>query len=571
MGLASPLWLLALLPWTVTALWLLRGYRPTTIVPFLHLWPDDTPAPEQRRRWRLPSATLILLLSAALLGIFAAARPGLAMPGKLHPPALVVDRGITQLAGDRYAALARQTARVLAADCLPEALVDVRFVPGPSMRIPVQQLEKQLLDLPAWPVQTHDELPAAIAQSLAATGGPVLVLSDQALSPVSGTIQAASGVRTSNIGIESIAATDQPTPQVMVSVRNDSPATTADLSITSGGHVTTQRIALPARGQTIKVFVDLPGLGETVKARLGEADDLAADNAAFLTRQDRPARPKIRTTVPPELARLVDVYDRLHVLSTEAREVDVSTAPLASRTCGVQLVLVAGEASPAQWTVNAEHALLSHVKLPPAAAIATSGPGEGWTVLASIGDRPAVAVREGPTRQVWVGFWSAPWCREVDYVVFWTNLLNWLGGEQSQFTSQTVHALDEGWKTVSTATTGQSLTNPPANPSLTDLLPTVPAPREMPGLRPGLYRKDAAMVAINAPAPAELNPAGSTSSPAAAWPVALRQAMSRHPARRELAPWLGASAIILLLVVATIHTTRVSREEVSLHEPELTD
>jgi hypothetical protein len=58
-----------------------------------------------------------------------------------------------------------------------------------------------------------------------------------------------------------------------------------------------------------------------------------------------------------------------------------------------------------------------------------AAPGEGWTKVAWIGDRTIVAVRdEGAARQAWVGFESGEFARTPGFVVFWTNVFDWLGG-----------------------------------------------------------------------------------------------------------------------------------------------
>ena len=555
MSLAAPLWLLFLLPWALVALWLLRGYRPTAMVPFLHLWPNE-PAPlDERRRRRLPSWPIILLVAAALLAILSAGRPELPIAGRVRPPLIIVDRGITQLAAGRYATSISQLTQLLESSCLPEALTDVRFIPGPTLHIPVRDLSREMLARPAWPLDTRLDLLAAIAQArrdVAAPGEmPILVLSDKSVSTMSGVVCAPSGQPARNVGIEFIAAADTPSPQVMIRLRNDLRQSMAEVTLSSAGRVISKNAKLPPAGESADLFVDLPALGDTVEARLNIQDDLPADNVAYLVREGRIARPAARTVLPRELTRMIEVHNRLHAGQPATTEVDISTSPLAPSVSGVHLTDASGQPTDLRPATHNDHPLLRNVTLPQDAILAAQPPGEGWTVIASVNSTPLLATRDKPARQVWVGFWSASWARQVDFVIFWTNTFNWLGGEQSGFISESTHSLPAGWEPVSP-------TNAPAAPV---------------GVWPGLYRHGAVMTAINSPAPADVNATSPATAPAAAasWQDALRQQMSAHPARRELASWLVFAAMLLVLGAAMVQAMRSSHTELSVDEPDITD
>jgi hypothetical protein len=70
-------------------------------------------------------------------------------------------------------------------------------------------------------------------------------------------------------------------------------------------------------------------------------------------------------------------------------------------------------------------------------------PGLDWQTILSINDHPAVAIRESPARQVWVGFASDVWPRSSDFVIFWTNVFDWIGQVQSgsRYTLQSIGAV----------------------------------------------------------------------------------------------------------------------------------
>ena len=75
-----------------------------------------------------------------------------------------------------------------------------------------------------------------------------------------------------------------------------------------GGQAVTQTIQLPPRDGEVNCFLDLPAVGETIEARISPDDDLPADNVAWLLRQRAWPRIEVRSALPAELARMVDVY-----------------------------------------------------------------------------------------------------------------------------------------------------------------------------------------------------------------------------------------------------------------------
>jgi hypothetical protein len=68
-------------------------------------------------------------------------------------------------------------------------------------------------------------------------------------------------------------------------------------------------------------------------------------------------------------------------------------------------------------------------------ATVAAPPGDGWEPIVSVVGRPLVAVRDAPARQTWIGFSSPSWTRSSDFVIFWTNVLDWTSGvrDQSRF------------------------------------------------------------------------------------------------------------------------------------------
>jgi hypothetical protein len=133
-------------------------------------------------------------------------------------------------------------------------------------------------------------------------------------------------------------------------------------------------------------------------------------------------------------------------------------------------------------------------------------------------------VREAPARQVWVGIEADPWPRTADYVVFWGNVFDWVGGGEAQFAAHAAAALGPGWRAVEQAEVAAVRTSPAAV--------------EEAGLWPGLYERteDGLRRAVNA---------GEVRFPSTApqdWRQRLSEVVTRH-ARRAARP-LGPAALL---------------------------
>jgi hypothetical protein len=92
-----------------------------------------------------------------------------------------------------------------------------------------------------------------------------------------------------------------------------------------------------------------------------------------------------------------------------------------------------------------DHPITREVRDWPDDATLAPPPGEGWQPIVTANGRPCVAVRQWPARQVWIGFDSATFARRPDFVVFWTNVFDWLAGED-EYTSEPVRPLSSEWQ-----------------------------------------------------------------------------------------------------------------------------
>jgi hypothetical protein len=82
-----------------------------------------------------------------------------------------------------------------------------------------------------------------------------------------------------------------------------------------------------------------------------------------------------------------------------------------------------------------DHAVTRDVDWPAVLAdtrLASSPLPAGFTPLVRVREAPAIAVRPSP-RQVWVGFDAPAFASSVDYVVFWTNVLDFTGEGADQW------------------------------------------------------------------------------------------------------------------------------------------
>src|SRR5688500_284668 len=92
MSFAAPLFLLALIPWTALSLWLLWGRRRRVRVPFVELWKIPQALERPPRAFEWPPLYVVLILTAVLLAILAAARPTFRAKREAGELTIIVDR-----------------------------------------------------------------------------------------------------------------------------------------------------------------------------------------------------------------------------------------------------------------------------------------------------------------------------------------------------------------------------------------------------------------------------------------------------------------------------------------------
>lgn len=471
----TPLWLLGLIPWLALTAWLLRGRHEDARVPFLKLWPARQPRPASSRALRVPPVWLIFLLLSILFAILGAARPQLTVGRSAPPLSFIVDRDLALSA--RYGQSSRlRGLRETAAEPLRRAFgrasLPVTTVPDGPEEV-------------ASSFRTLDALRSTVRQTLEQADGHVIVFSEQTLQlDDARLIQIALAEGISNVGIVNLAAREDPAPQVMVVLRNDSSLTRAELVISTDGDSTRRSINLPSRAGESSYFIDLPRLGQVVSVALLTDDDLAADNRAWLVRQRTWPMIEPQSPLSPELAHMIDVYRRLRHGGDGSKRVAVTARADDSSDNEATVIVAAPPAAkrpPGGAVLRVEdHPITANIdwnRMVSDGRVAAAPPG-AWRPLVTVGNQVLVAVREAPTRRVWIAFDSDTWARTSDFVVFWTNVLDWAGQGGEEFVGERMQEPDGDWTRRD------------------DLSDAVPLPLDPP---PGVYgRPDGATRALNA-------------------------------------------------------------------------
>ena len=324
-------------------------------------------------------------------------------------------------------------------------------MPGSSEGSSVESIDLALPTALADP----DALALAARRAIANTPGLVVLVSNQ-LVPVEDPrlVQVTPDQAMNGVGIDSLQVVGVPRPQAMVRIANESDLSEATLSIHSDGQTIEDEIKLPDRGGAKNYFMDLPSAGKVIEADLSAEGDSLVDQKAWSVQ--RSVWPKIEadTGIVPELTKMIDVYGRLRPAGADSTTVTVTTAPRElNREAAVAvwlnpqpddvpvqvsqgLVVAKGPLSTegVNWDDVLADATAAHV-----------GPEGDWEPVVSAGKFVLVAIREHPVRQVWIGFQAAGFSDRADFVVFWSEIFNWLGKAGPVYSAQTIPSPNGDW------------------------------------------------------------------------------------------------------------------------------
>ncbi|HEV8608107.1 MAG TPA: hypothetical protein VGQ99_22415 [Tepidisphaeraceae bacterium] len=484
MQIASPIYLIALVPWAGLVFWLLLGKRRRVDVSFLELWKGPVTGPTAKRRVGMPPIALAAILAAMLLGILAAARPGIVgtARGNEKPIVMVVDRGVTMSAGRpaRFAALADEVKGMIR-DQFGERELDVVFVPGGDVvKRKGTEWVNAVKGAAGTAVDTRGMIEGAVREQLELNpGAAVVVLSDQEPRvDDKRVVRVGPAGSLKNISIAHVAARISPVGQVQVRVRNRSEEGKVVIRVVGDGRESArQEVELPGMGQTRDYFLPIEKTARVIRIELEAADDFAGDNMGFLARRGSWPVIEARTQVFAELARLIEKYSKLRPAGGESKRVGI----VAAGADGEIILGKIGTGGSGKVTV-VDHPITKALEKVDWGAMAGEGVadapgGPGWDVLVRVGERAVLAARNAPARRVWVGVSTQRMASSAEFVMLWSNIFDWVGEGGEEFTAEKTGQLGSGWKAVEEQAAGLS-----------------------PGWWPGIYRRaDGVIMAVNAP------------------------------------------------------------------------
>jgi hypothetical protein len=251
----------------------------------------------------------------------------------------------------------------------------------------------------------------------------------------------AGGERGPELQIDRLAVRIGATTQAMVSVVNRGLSGRAKLTIrVDGSEFESTDVALPSNGGGRNYFFDLPVSPSGVEARI-EADEEGTSASASVECRGWAAISAVGA-LPADVKRMIEVYSRERPAAAGAGTVTVEEAAEPIVTDG-PAAIIAGESSMTSRVSESasleveDHALTRNVdwqSVLRGAELAGELPA-GWRAVVSVDGAAAVAVRDEPVREVWVGFSSEGFDRRADLVVFWTSVFDWLGGGSDFFSS----------------------------------------------------------------------------------------------------------------------------------------
>jgi len=471
MAFASPIQLLLLVPWAGLAAYLILGRRTITQVPFVELWRGMKSSPRVDGWIQPPPLAVTLVLLSILLAIIASAGPTLRPLSHQRNLVVLVDNGVTLAPAGRLGSLLQDARAELIHRFGSIDVTVVKAVGDDVTEITGSDLNSLSKELTAYPIDTNDLLQTKLARLLQEQEAPVIVLSDRPLKVQNRRVfQISPPVSVANVGIVDLSVREWPLGQVMVRVRNDTALVEAEFEVITGQLDIQRKIALPPPGEVGDYFFDLAEVGAEVKVQLKVPDDFSMDNSASLIRVGAYPRLEVHGDIEPSLRRMVEVYNKNRPPVAESETVVVTGSLF--QLPDSRAVAAASSASTLQplrgpLQVEMNHPILREIDFRSIdrSAVAGASPGDGWTPIVRCNDLVLLAVRETPSRQVWVGFNSASFEATRDFVILWTNILDYLGEGGAQIAYE-------------------------------KLAPLVP--NQLPPRQPGIYqRSDGSRVAMN--------------------------------------------------------------------------
>jgi hypothetical protein len=230
-----------------------------------------------------------------------------------------------------------------------------------------------------------------------------------------------------------IAAASARGNQLMLRLLNESPRKDIPVKLQWEGLDDTDRtevVQLPESGER-DYFLDLPDKASSLTVSVD-------GRSIALTRRRTWPRVQARMPLPESLRRVISAYEGNRPSDDDSAVVGIA-ADEASLGSGPGAVVGEPSIAAAGKPAVTEHPVTGDVNWPAVLSTAriAEAPPRGYVPVVKVGDRTAVAIWDQPYR-VWVGFDSPSFASQVDYVVFWTNVFDFVG--QGGDTWQAAHA-----------------------------------------------------------------------------------------------------------------------------------
>jgi len=238
-----------------------------------------------------------------------------------------------------------------------------------------------------------------------------------------------------DVTIELLSVRNQARTQAMVRLLNQSDLSAVILTVKADVKtVQTRRAELPGRGQARNYFLDIPGTPSAVDVDLDGDGVAEIHHHAEASRRTTWPIVEARSDLSPELRRMSEVYGRRRPSGDGSTRIAV-LAGSGGLDLDSPAAFVADEQTASGKISEVEPLIVQDGPLTrsvdwaavlPGALVWPMPPGI-WQPVVSVAGHVVVAARSEPFRQVWIGFDSADFEARPDFVLFWSNIFNWLG------------------------------------------------------------------------------------------------------------------------------------------------
>jgi hypothetical protein len=280
-----------------------------------------------------------------------------------------------------------------------------------------------------------------------------------------------------SVAITSFAARVAPHSQAMLRLENHSDLQSIHLTIASGAASIERDLQLPARGQSVDRFVDLSGMGPVLTAAITPHSTADPWATAYLVRNPSGVQLIVDPAMDDAVKRIAEIYARDRPGGQQPQRAIVSDRKLPEDQPGVWIRAGASVVKRVGELVAVPNAVTRNVASWPDAG-GTAAPPDGFVPVVSDQQHAIVAVRESPSRQVWINADLFEWEKTADFVIFFGNVFDWISAGDARYRSIPPVELGDRWIRTDKE--------------------SAPAGCR-PGEWPGIYRSDTAeMIAVNA-------------------------------------------------------------------------